>query len=434
MADVLVARPGFRDLQVRYVDMLDTTWAEKVVAVNPDGTNIGGGGGGGGIVQQGAKDLSAQPWKVESYVGAAAIDPRSIRALTIADVVDIADRAARAVGVVYGSQGAALLQKATFGDLLVQLRSGGAEVDPRARTWTLASGTDSVDVGDRAARALGVVASITAVVHVDDNAGSLTVDAPVATPVAVRLSDGAAFIDPRDVSDRAARLVGRVYGSQGNQLVQTAVNFNQQVEIAVGAVLIDPRSIRTLTTADAVTATIAVASDPTKLEDAASVSGDRGAFVLGVRNDLLATLTSNDADYSGFAVDAAGRTMVREQAVLIATTISAANAAVTLTIAAAGAGLFHYITSIEIINVNPTATAIAGSAVTLSYTSTNIPGAPAWTAGNALAAGAEKVVERITYPPGGIKTTTAATATTIVAPAIGAGGVCRITVTYFIAP
>lgn len=48
------------------------------------------------------------------------------------------------------------------------------------------------------------------VVHVDDNAGSLTVDAPVGTPAAVRLSDGAAFIDPRDVSDRAARLVGVV--------------------------------------------------------------------------------------------------------------------------------------------------------------------------------------------------------------------------------
>lgn len=31
---------------------------------------------------------------------------------------------------------------------------------------------------------------------VDDNAGSLTVDAPVATPVAVRQSDGAAFVDP----------------------------------------------------------------------------------------------------------------------------------------------------------------------------------------------------------------------------------------------
>lgn len=112
------------------------------------------------------------------------------------------------------------------------------------------------------------------------------------------------------------------------------------------------------------------------------------------------------------------------------TTLSGANAGVTLTIAAAGAGLFHYITRIRITNVNPTATAIAGSAVTLAYTSTNIPGSLAWTAGNALAAGAEKVVaDEILSQP--IKTSVANTATTIVAPAIGAGGLCRITVYYY---
>jgi hypothetical protein len=73
------------------------------------------------------------------------------------------------------------------------------------------------------------------------------------------------LIDPRsiraltsadvvDVSDRAARLIGRVYGSQGQQLTQTPTNFNLQVEAAVGGALIDPRSIRALTSADVVTA------------------------------------------------------------------------------------------------------------------------------------------------------------------------------------
>jgi len=79
----------------------------------------------------------------------------------------------------------------------------------------------AVDVSDRVGRLLGIIASITAAV---------------------------------DVSDRAARLVGRIYGSQGNQLLQTAVNFNSQVEIAVGAALIDPRAIRALTNADVVKA------------------------------------------------------------------------------------------------------------------------------------------------------------------------------------
>jgi len=57
-----------------------------------------------------------------------------------------------------------------------------------------------------------------------------------------------------DVSDRAARLVGVVYGSQGQQIKQTATNFNLQAELAVGGTLIDPRSIRALTNVDVVSA------------------------------------------------------------------------------------------------------------------------------------------------------------------------------------
>lgn len=42
-------------------------------------------------------------------------------------------------------------------------------------------------------------------------------------------------------------------------------------------------------------------------EDTAHVSGDIGAFTLGIRNDANAVLTSTDGDYSPFAVDSAGR-------------------------------------------------------------------------------------------------------------------------------
>lgn len=58
-----------------------------------------------------------------------------------------------------------------------------------------------------------------------------------------------------DVSDRAARLLGIAYGSLG-QLKQTATNINLAVENFVGGTAIDPRSIRALTSADAVTAAI----------------------------------------------------------------------------------------------------------------------------------------------------------------------------------
>src|ERR1700752_675236 len=57
-----------------------------------------------------------------------------------------------------------------------------------------------------------------------------------------------------DPIDRAARLLGVVYGSQSQQIKQTATNFNLQVELATGGTLYDARQIRALTSADVVTA------------------------------------------------------------------------------------------------------------------------------------------------------------------------------------
>jgi hypothetical protein len=67
---------------------------------------------------------------------------------------------------------------------------------------TLAAETTKVigTVNLSAAQTLAAITSITNVVHVDDNAGSITIDAPVATPAFVRLSDGAAAISTLPVS------------------------------------------------------------------------------------------------------------------------------------------------------------------------------------------------------------------------------------------
>lgn len=115
---------------------------------------------------------------------------------------------------------------------------------------------------------------------------------------------------------------------------------------------------------------------------------------------------------------------------LVGTTISAANAGVTLTLALV-ASQFHYITSIEIVALNPTTTAIAAAATNLAFTSTNLGGI-AWNAGTLLAAGAEKLIARMAFAQP-LKSTTVATNSTIVAPAIGTGGLVRITVTYYTA-
>lgn len=108
----------------------------------------------------------------------------------------------------------------------------------------------------------------------------------------------------------------------------------------------------------------------------------------------------------------------------------AANAAVTLTLAAPGAGLRHYITGIEITR-NATA-ALAGTA-TLVVTTTNLPGSLAWSVGNAMNAGGTQIdVQREFVHP--LQASAQNTATTIVAPIPGAAVLWRITAYYYVAP
>jgi hypothetical protein len=53
-----------------------------------------------------------------------------------------------------------------------------------------------------------VIASNQSAIPITDNAGSLTIDAPVGTPVAARLSDGASFYDAAKTGQLPAALVG----------------------------------------------------------------------------------------------------------------------------------------------------------------------------------------------------------------------------------
>jgi hypothetical protein len=59
---------------------------------------------------------------------------------------------------------------------------------------------DVVPVAQSGSWTIGTVSTVSNVVHVDDNSGSLTIDAPVATPVYVRLSDGVSAIATLPVS------------------------------------------------------------------------------------------------------------------------------------------------------------------------------------------------------------------------------------------
>lgn len=86
-------------------------------------------------------------------------------------VTDVQDRAARLLGVTYGSQAAQLQQSATNFNLYTELRTGATAYD--ARQIRALTSADVVDVSDRSARLLGVIASITAAVDVSDRAARL---------------------------------------------------------------------------------------------------------------------------------------------------------------------------------------------------------------------------------------------------------------------
>jgi hypothetical protein len=101
-------------------------------------------------------------------------------------------------------------------------------------------------------------------------------------PVISRLTDGSAFMDPRDrnwtiseslarswnlgssdvpdLSDKAARLLGKIYGDQG-VLTQRATSLDLLVQLRHGAAEIDPRAMRPLTATDIVTVVQATAAN-----------------------------------------------------------------------------------------------------------------------------------------------------------------------------
>lgn len=115
--------------------------------------------------------------------------------------------------------------------------------------------------------------------------------------------------------------------------------------------------------------------------------------------------------------------------VLHVTATAAANTAATATLPAAGAGMFHYITNISLMR---NATAVLAGTATLIHTTTNLPGSPAWSVGNAMAAGGTQI--DLDYSPTtSLKSSLANTATTIVMAAGGLAVLNRVNVTYYIA-
>lgn len=114
---------------------------------------------------------------------------------------------------------------------------------------------------------------------------------------------------------------------------------------------------------------------------------------------------------------------------LAVTATAAVNAGATCTLPAPGAGLFHYVTSIQLVKLYNVVGVAAGAGVIV--TSTNLPGNQAWTTEqDAAAAGvARTVIDRSFSNP--LKSSAANVATTFVAPA-QLQTIWRWNVTYYV--
>ncbi len=138
---------------------------------------------------------------------------------------------------------------------------------------------------------------------------------------------------------------------------------------------------------------------------------DRPARFVGQVSSVAGSLW----DVSDRAARLLGLVAEMRAATLGVTAVSAVNVGLTLTLPAPGAGLFHYIVSLELVKLYNVVGVAAGAGVTI--TSTNMPGNPAWTTeqlASPAGTATKVIVERPTTP---WKSSAANTATTFVAPA-----------------
>lgn len=113
-------------------------------------------------------------------------------------------------------------------------------------------------------------------------------------------------------------------------------------------------------------------------EDTANTTGDLGLFVLGVRNDTLASVTASNGDYTQFTVGAAGETITSNSPITTWVSGTASmlggtpvNGGSVALIAAQGASVFTYVTGLQI--TNPSANTVflrldGGTSSTIGFT------------------------------------------------------------------
>lgn len=207
------------------------------------------------------------------------------------------------------------------------------------------------------------------------NASVITVGSPVANQ-SVSGTVGASIIGltPVSVSNFPAsqNVSGSVVAFQGTTPWVTNFQNSSILAVPVGSV-------------------ITVFQNPsivgTYAEDTGFTNADNGLFVLGVRNDTVASISGTNLDYTPYATDSAGRILNKPYAAEEARVEgyhSVVTTSVTTLVAAAGAGLRNYITDVWFANTGASTTLVTlrsqGGTSILGYTivpaggGSNLPG------------------------------------------------------------
>ena len=99
----------------------------------------------------------------------------------------------------------------------------------------------------------------------------------------------------------------------------------------------------------------------TYAEDSAHTTADKGLFIMGVRNDTVASFAGANGEYNPFGHDSAGRVLGKPFApeeARVEGYNSVVSTSVTTLVAAAGAGLRNYITDVILANTGATTTLV----------------------------------------------------------------------------
>lgn len=159
--------------------------------------------------------------------------------------------------------------------------------------------------------------------------------------------------------------------------VITILQGSSILSVSVGSVItvIQGSSILSVPVGSTIAVLQAASIAGTYAEDAAHTPGDRGVFVLGVRHDLLSSITSGDSDYSPLGVGPTGAMTVHDapitQWIQGTADLRVVLGASVTAIAAQGASVFTYIREIQVANFGPSSVLVTftgGLGSILGYT------------------------------------------------------------------